>query len=342
MDVTSSRITPPRFASTTSYGEALSDIHVWRLHVRNLLACHKLHLKPNHRVMRMGTAGTFPTVLVDDAYVVKFFGPLFNGQESAAIERAMYRLLATDPTIPAPRLIASGALAPDDDWRWEYIVSTQLPGESYGTVRERLSAENQREVARFIADVTTRIHRLIPAPEPSEPLLLDWKRWDAFMTGQMRSCTERHRAWGTLPHRNHLIDQIAPYLARAADLLAHSDPPVLQHCDLTGDHILGEWRGKTWTPTGIIDFGDAKIGDRVYELVALHIECFGGDKDLLRVFLDRYGCDSMRQPDFARRAMSMTLLHEFNVLETVFSCMPEARDVTTLDQLATALWDVNG
>lgn len=255
----------------------------------------------------------------------------------------MYGLLATDPTIPAPRLIASGVLDPDDDWRWEYIVSTQLPGESYGTVRERLSAKNRREVARFIADVTTSIHRLIPLPDGdlSLPLSPDWKRWDAFMTRQMRSCTERHRAWGTLPNRNYLIDQIAPYLAQTADLLAHSGPPVMLHCDLTADHILGEWQGKTWTPTGIIDFGDAKVGDRLYELVALHIECFGGDKDLLHVFLDRYGFDFTRPSEFARHAMSMTLLHEFNVLETVFSFMPEAREVTTLDQLATALWDVN-
>lgn len=325
----------PRFSSHEAYGATLTDIHVWRPFVRDVLVRH--HLESGHRQMRMGTAGTFPTVLVDDAYAVKFFGPLFNGQESAATEREMYKLLATDPTIPAPRLIQSGSLDADNAWTWEYIISTQLPGESYGTVREGFSVENRRDVAHFIAEVTTSIHRLNPAPNTE--LSLDWTRWHAFITRQMRSCTERHRAWRTLP--NLLIDRISPYLVRAPGLLIHPDPPVVLHCDLTADHVLGEWQRKTWMPIGIIDFGDAKIGDNVHELVALHIECFGGDKDLLRVFLDRYGFDFARPSEFARRAMSMTLLHEFNVLETVFSFMPEAREVTTLDQLAIALWDVN-
>ena len=310
------RLAPPQFASEEAYGATLTDIHVWRPFVREVLVRH--HLEPGHRRMRMGTAGTFPAVLVDDAYVVKFFGPLFNGQESAAIERVMYRLLATDPTIPAPHLIGSGPLDPDDDWRWEYIVSTQLPGESHGTVRERLSAENRHEVARFIADVTTSIHRLIPAPDAD--LALDWTRWDAFIARQMRSCSERHRAWGTLPE--HLIQQIGPYLAQAHGLLVHPDPPVVMHCDLTADHILGEWRGETWTPTGIIDFGDAKVGDRLYELVALHIECFDGDKDLLRVFLDRYGFDFEGRSEFACFMSSTCWKRSFHLCRKRARCPP--------------------
>jgi hygromycin-B 7''-O-kinase len=212
-----------------------------------------------------------------------------------------------------------------------------LAGESYGTVRERLSVENRRDVARFIADVTTRVHTLIPGP--NSELSRNWTPWDAFIATQMRTCAERHRAWGTLPE--HLIEQIEPYLKQASDLLVHPEPPAVLHCDLTADHVFGAWEGETWVPTGIIDFGDAKIGDRRYDLVALHIESFGGDKDMLRAYLECYGFDVGRRPDFARQAMHMTLLHEFNVLETVFEFMPEARRLPSLDQLATALWDVN-
>ena len=289
------------------------------------------------RRLRMGTAGTFPAVLVGNQYVVKFFGPLFNGHASIRIEHAVYRMLAADTAIPTPKMIANGILAPDDDWKWEYLISSQLPGESYGTFQGWLTNSNRKDIAAFVADAASRIHRLIPGPEANMPL--DWSRWNTFLTRQTHSCTERHREWGSLP--GTLIDQIVPYLSPRSEPHADVGPPVVMHCDLTADHILGEWRADAWIPTGIIDFGDAKVGDRLYELVALHIESFGGDKELLRVFLDHYGLDVARRSDFARRAMSMTLLHEFNVLETVCSFMPEVREMTSLDQLAAALWDVN-
>jgi hypothetical protein len=72
-------------------------------------------------------------------------------------------------------------------------------------------------------------------------------------------------------------------------------------------------------------------------LPALFFGTFGGSKSLLRVFLDAYGwpvrCAS--GISFARRAMTMTLLHEFNPLG---HAMPPLQDVTTLDELAGILW----
>ena len=38
--------------------------------------------------------------------------------------------------------------------------------------------------------------------------------------------------------------------------------------------------------------------------------------------------------------MSVTLLHRFNVLVGLFSSHPEARQVSTLYELAALLWDV--
>ena len=86
------------------------------------------------------------------------------------------------------------------------------------------------------------------------------------------------------------------------------------HCDLNADHVLGGFEGERWRPVGVIDFGDAMIGDRMYDLVALHLGLFRCDKRLLRAFLDDYGSDERLRRDFARRAMSMTLLHQFDVL----------------------------
>ena len=80
--------------------------------------------------------------------------------------------------------------------------------------------------------------------------------------------------------------------------------------------------GERWRPIGVIDFGDAMVGDRLYELVALNLGLFRCDKRLLGIFLDTYGFDLALRRDFVRRAMSLTLLHEFNVLSSVLPCVP--------------------
>jgi hygromycin-B 7''-O-kinase len=193
-------------------------------------------------------------------------------------------------------------------------------------------------VARFLGPVVRRIHALEPGPE--SPLRPSWEAFDAFLEERRARCAESHSAWGSLPE--HLVAQLDAYVPSVGDLVDHGAPPRVLHCDLNADHILGAFEGGRWRPAGIIDFGDAKVGDPVYELVALHIGLFRCDKRLLRTFLASYGADEALQCDLARRAMAMTLLHEFDVLSDVFETFPEARDVATLPGLAGLIWDPDG
>jgi hypothetical protein len=86
---------------------------------------------------------------------------------------------------------------------------------------------------------------------------------------------------------------------------------------------------------GVIDWGDALVIDPYYELPALYLGTFKGDKRLLRAFLAGYGWEI--GADFAQRAMTMTLLHEWDVLADVGKFV--ALDaVASLDELATTLW----
>ena len=106
------------------------------------------------------------------------------------------------------------------------------------------------------------------------------------------------------------------------------------HADLHGDHIFVH----DGHLAGIIDWGDAWCGDPYYDLPALFFGTFAGSKSLLRAFLDAYGWPVGSESgglSFARRAMTMTLLHEFNPLG---HAMPSLEDVTTLDELAEILW----
>jgi hygromycin-B 7''-O-kinase len=83
---------------------------------------------------------------------------------------------------------------------------------------------------------------------------------------------------------------------------------------LNEDHVLGRFERGRWQITGIIDFGDAQVGDPLYELVALHLGAFCCNKQLLRTFLGAYGSTDGQPEHFAARMMRLTLLHEFTVL----------------------------
>jgi hypothetical protein len=82
------------------------------------------------------------------------------------------------------------------------------------------------------------------------------------------------------------------------------------------------------------------IGNFYYELVALHLDLFHGEKRLLAAYLDAYGLDEQARRKLPIRAMKMALLHRFDVLGPVFEREPRLRQVSTLDQLAGMLWDI--
>jgi hypothetical protein len=77
------------------------------------------------------------------------------------------------------------------------------------------------------------------------------------------------------------------------------------------------------------------VADPYYELPALHLGTFDADKGLLAAFLDGYGWPP--DPDFARRAMTMTLLHAFDVMDGVAQRL-DLRRVSTLEELADLVW----
>jgi hygromycin-B 7''-O-kinase len=324
----------PSFDSVRAYGQIFTDAAYWRPYVAEVCARHGLG---PCRAVRAGRPGTFPVFIVDGRVVVKFFGELFEGEARFRVEREMFALLGHDRAIPAPRLVAAGALfAGDSGWPWPYLVTEVLPGVSLAEVARELPRRDLAAIGRFLAPVVRRIHALTPGP--SSPLALTWDGFDRFLVGRRIGCAERHRAWGTLPAR--LVAQLDGYLPPLTELVERTAAPHLLHCDLNADHILGDDVGATWQPSGIIDFGDAMAGDRLYELVALHLGLFRCDKRLLRTFLDAYGFDPGLRRDFVRRAMSLTLLHEFNVLSSVFPAYPGAGRVTSLAELATLLWDL--
>jgi aminoglycoside phosphotransferase len=320
----------PNFATREEYGRYFTDPHYWHLYVDVICERHGLG---RDTTIHAGFPGTNPVFIVDEKYAIKLYTDLFDGARSFPVEREIYGLIATEPAIPAPALIVAGKLFDEDDnWPWPYIITQVIPGRSMS--ESQISATDQLAIAAWLGQVVRRIHSLPLAR--SGPLQSGWEAFAQFLAAQRTQAIANHARWSSLP--THLIAQIEGYLPTPAELIDERMTPALIHCDLNSDHVLGEEKAGRWQPCGIIDFGDTRVGDRVYELVALHMGLFYCSGRLLRTFLDAYGFDEALRHDFVRRAMSMTLLFEHNVFSHVFQNIPAAASASTLEELAELAW----
>ena len=97
----------------------------------------------------------------------------------------------------------------------------------------------------------------------------------------------------------HLVAQVDDYLTRLAPF-----EDVFTHGDLVKMHTFVE-NGRF---SGIIDWGDAMVTDRHYELIQPYRDLFGCDKTLFRVFLD--ACEWPMGEDFPRQALGYALYRQ--------------------------------
>ena len=315
------------------YCQHFMDPAFWTPHVTDVCARHGLPAES----IRPGLAGTYPTFIVAERWVVKFFGRLFDGEQAHAVEQAAAHLLRGWQALPVAQIQAEGRLRDEvDGWPWPYLIYNFLPGVSIGEVYNKLLPEEKLRLARDMGRVVRELHDL---PLPAEgPLRCDWAPFRDFLGRQHATCAARLAEWKALPP--HLLAQVEDFLPPLAELIDECVPPRFLHGDLTRDHLLGQVREGRWITSGWIDFGDARAGDPFYEWVALHLDLFGGDRELLNTFLDVYGLPAIQRKGFARRAMAYTLLFPFNVTGMHMERHPELAGCAALDELAEKIWEV--
>jgi len=315
------------------YQRYFADPTAWQPYVEQV--CRQHALTPG-RVIRIGVPGTCPTFIVDDLWVVKFFGHLFDGGETFQVELELGKW-AESLALPFPEIVAVGQLfQAGPGWQWPYLVFQFVPGESIGEVYEQVNFEDKLALTRWMAELTLRMHQAaLPVSKIFQPA------WDTFvdlLQRQRATCRQSFQKWGCLPEG--LFSQLDDFLQPLDELVDTRSTPHLIHADLTADHVLGRLEGGRWNSLALIDLGDAMIGNFYYELVALHLDLFHGEKRLLAAYLDAYGLDEQAHRKLPIRAMNMALLHRFDVLGPVFQREPRLRQVSTLEELADVLWDV--
>ena len=308
-------IAPPAFPDTRDYVSSLGDVGYWRPYVAEALGRHGLADSGSVA----GFNATYPTFVCGDV-VVKLFGGFQAWRRSFDSECGAYAAIAADPEIAAPRVLGDGRLFENDAAPWPYLITSRMTG--VASWRADLSADQQRSLAVELGRQVKRLHALRPSGVATQ---VEWPGANRAEALEQSS----------LPP--HLIAQADDYLAR----LPTADP-VFTHGDITANHIYVE-DGRL---AGLIDWGDAMMADRHYELIQIYRDVFRCEKALFGAFLEV--ADWPVGDDFAQRALGQALHrqiigsaqhHTMDVFEPIADRYP-LRDIGTLDALAVELFSV--
>jgi len=314
--------------SLPGYSHYFKDASLWEPYVR-LVAAQELDCQPIF--IRSGKAGTFPTFIVDERWVIKFFGSLFDGAEAFSVEVAAAHILQADPTFPSPRLVGEGILT-EQPSPWRFLIFEFLPGIPFGDVYDRVSPVEREKVAELMGIFIRRLHQLPLNVESALPP--ERCNFSQYISQRLDICLQEQRRWNTLP--GHLLAQVEDYLL-PLDELVDGESLHFIHADLTGDHLLGWLQNGSWRATGLIDYGDAMVGNLYYELPALYLDLFHCDSRLLQVFFRTYGYDQPLDSRFKRILMSYLLLFPFNILSFFRDQLLPLNGIATLDEMATLI-----
>jgi hypothetical protein len=355
---------PDAFAELPFYSAHFMDLALWEPFVHQVAVRHGFAI----RSILPGLPGTYPTFIVAlvelpsqpglNSIVVKFFGQLFDGQNSFQVERAMGHYLAQHPmSIGSPAILAAGQLSTV----WSYLIFEHVPGVSIGQVHSSLSMQEMEAVAQQMGLFMKELHLLTATSQPILPQQdTSWRNYAVFLETQRANCLFNHQRWRDLP--SHLLKFLPQFIPPVDQLVDLSSSPHIIHADLTADHLLGRFSpalpastskaeesavilppsneeeqgaAASWESQAIIDWGDSQVGNILYELVGLHLDLFQGDKHLLRLCLESYELPAFYRHDFARKALSMVLLHQFPMPARAYA---PHQPVNSLEELSERLF----
>ena len=326
---------PPELDSIEDYRRLIDDPVYWMPYVDEVCKRHKL--ADGDVRIETGITGTYPVFKVNNRWIVKFFGRLFDGDRIYTTELEAHRIVSTCHEIPIPAVISHGRLFNNQaGWHWPYLIFELVSGYNLSSLRSNITTEN---LACIIEDLGRMVRHLHSLPVPNGFYLKQtWDRYANMLEKNRADIELRHRKWGDIPE--HLLCQITTFISNTKYLIPSNTQPFLLHGDLTADHILLDWAGNEWKINAIIDFGDALVGDPLYELIAVQIDLFQCDKDLLKIYLQAYGSDYEIGLSESRKLLCLCLLHPFNVFLGFFQRHPEAAQLDSLDDLTSWLWQL--
>jgi len=282
----------PAIADSGKFGKLLADADAW-LPVVALLR-EKHDLDEEFTQSSIGSVAVF----LSRSWCIKLHPPLAADLESCELEVAVLRHLNRDGAarlpVATPAIVAEGTVE-----GWAYFVATRLPGEPIEDVWPTTPPTVRVELARQLGECVRAMHDL-----PLESLVRFAIPWKAFRDEQRGRCLDQES--DLEPAR---MAELEAFLELGDDRPAPEFEPALLHTELGPGHVLVQ----DGTISGLIDFGDAMIGDPEYDFAAVGLFVTRGDKRAFSAFSQSYGGNA-DPVERASRTLRHALLHKYGTL----------------------------
>ena len=231
--------------------------------------------------------------------VVKIFPPFHRHQWES--EHRVLARLGGRVDIPIPELVASG----EREDGWTYVILSRLPGVTLERVWPDCSLAEKADLLALIGEMMAEVHS-VPVGDVAnlEPA------WGGFLAGQVARCRARHERLG-MPR--WFVEGVEAFVEEAMPMLPSAFEPVILTGEYTPFNLLVEQGGGRWGFSGMIDFGDAMVGFREYDLLGPIVFLGEGEPELIRSLLRGYGYeDSQLDEGLRRRLMLLQVLHRYS------------------------------
>lgn len=231
--------------------------------------------------------------------------------------------------VATPELLAIGELE-----GWAYLVQRRLPGEMMRAQWPTLSDVVKRSLAHQQGEIMAALHAL-PVDHAPTSLAFDWTE---MLTEQKAECLAEMQNAG-VPAA--LLADLSPYLAAAEPLIAVDGPTVLLHGDFDAINLLIEEQNGTWRITGLVDWGDIKLGPASHDFISPGIHSYRGQRDLLHAWYAGYGLnDKQQSPAFVRNVMARSMLYYAGEFARYLQSVLSAEQCRDWNCVADCFWQL--
>ncbi|HYP20272.1 MAG TPA: aminoglycoside phosphotransferase family protein [Chloroflexia bacterium] len=277
---------------------------------------------PLDRWRRLPTGKNVVLELGDEA-ILKLIPPCWA--EDAGREAAALRAVPVAGPVAPPTLLASDELE-----GWTVLRLRRLPGEVLSGRWPSLERPVRARLVAHLGEAAAWLHSVeVPA---GSPLPYDWA---AHLRGDIEDAP-RQLAQAGAPQA---LQASWPTFLRSVGPLPTPDSPlVLLHGDLSLGNVLVQERAGELQMTGLLDFGDASLGEAAHDWLSPGVHNFAGDPAVLGAFFDGYGLPpSERTPALQAHLLARSLLYYgWGYLARKFPL----QGATGWDEVAGVVWPI--
>ena len=320
----SSYLLPP-IDSWKRWSATFNDVRLWRPVVDAVCAREGIA----YDRIEAPESNTNAVFILDRSLVIKIYSPFWT---EFPFERGLMELLARDGEVPVPAIRAAGVFRDRTDW--SYLAMQFCAGRPLDKLQPELTRQALLEVAAGTGRIVRRLHAV-----DREPLAAVDKgeSWETLLDRR------RQQVLPEMVDRGLIVPNIVPELEPLLDeavTASRTAPRVVVHGDLNAEHLLLDERRGKWTVSGLIDFGDARIGVPDYEWMPLWLGLCNRDAGVMRAILRAYDPALLEDARLGCRIAAWTLLHDFgtDAIAEVFDNTGATRPARSLLALRSLVW----